>query len=99
MTRQKRLLLARIGHLIDYNAADGCWQYSGFLTRAGYGQVWDGQRRNGVAHRAVFEQVVGPIPDGLHLDHEQADRAKTTTSTINDRLTVNWGCAMPGAYG
>lgn len=47
---------------------NGCWVWGGSLDRYGYGRVW----HNGVkgkAHRAFYETHVGPIPDGLGLDH------------------------------
>ena len=34
----------------------------------GYGRFWDGEH-TGSAHRFAYELWVGPIPDGLHLDH------------------------------
>lgn len=68
-------MMARISHKIDYEGPGGCWVYSGFILRNGYGQVYDGTRRNAFAHRAVFEAVVGPIPAGLQLDHICRNRA------------------------
>lgn len=68
-SRKKKPLFSRIGHLIDYEAENGCWEFHGYIMPTGYGQVWDGVHRNALAHRAVFEAVVGPIPEGLHLDH------------------------------
>ena len=52
-----------------YKLADGgCWIWTGALTPASYGQVFfDG--RNHVAHRLSYTWVVGPIPEGLQLDH------------------------------
>jgi len=45
-----------------------CWILKGFTTNKGYGKVTiAGQRL--YAHRAMYEQSVGPIPDGLDLDH------------------------------
>ena len=44
--------------------AIGCWLWTGFLNRSGYGQY--GRQ---LAHRIVYEVVVGPIPVGLELDH------------------------------
>ena len=44
-----------------------CWLWSG-TTWNGYGRLKHrGQRR--LAHRLVYELLVGPIPDGLSLDH------------------------------
>lgn len=46
----------------------GCWEWTGTILDSGYGQYWsDG--RGVYAHRYVYEQLVGPIPDGLTLDH------------------------------
>jgi hypothetical protein len=45
-----------------------CWVWTGRLNRNGYGRAW----HNGaepVAHRAVYEELVGPIPAGEVLDH------------------------------
>lgn len=47
----------------------GCWLWTGSLTVAGgYGQFRSGGRPRR-AHRLAYETLVGPIPDGLHLDH------------------------------
>jgi hypothetical protein len=42
----------------------GCWRWTGFIDRKGYGRI--GPR---LAHRATYELLVGPIPDDLPLDH------------------------------
>lgn len=47
--------------------------YAGGLS-SGYGQVTSGSRRDGtlknnLAHRVVYEEVVGRIPEGMQLDH------------------------------
>lgn len=47
---------------------DGCWLWTGCQVQNGYGQFrFDG--RTGLAHRWAYEHFVGPIPDGLDLDH------------------------------
>jgi len=45
----------------------GCWEWSGSRS-GGYGTFRRGQTLFYV-HRAVYEHFVGPIPDGLELDH------------------------------
>ena len=42
-----------------------CWIWQGFIDDRGYGQAG----RNTGAHRALYEEHVGPIPDGLEIDH------------------------------
>lgn len=46
----------------------GCWDWTGARTEKGYGQFW---HAGGMvkAHRFAYEHGVGPIPDGLELDH------------------------------
>jgi HNH endonuclease len=46
----------------------GCWRWDGHLNATGYGQVYR-QYRNHLAHRYVYELMVGPIPEGMELDH------------------------------
>ena len=46
----------------------GCRVWTGGLTGAGYGAFWvDG--RQVLAHIYAYRTWVGPIPDGLQLDH------------------------------
>lgn len=46
----------------------GCWLWTASLTRGGYGQFRiNGKTRR--AHRIAYLLSVGPIPDGLDLDH------------------------------
>lgn len=59
----------RIRSRILVNPLTGCWEWEGWRDeRWGYGYVWwEGKDRP--AHRVVFALLVGPIPDGLTLDH------------------------------
>ena len=47
---------------------DGCWTWTGGTTSAGYALFkFDGTFST--AHRYVYQLVIGPIPEGLHIDH------------------------------
>lgn len=46
---------------------DGCWLWTGALNGGGYGRFNVGRRL--YAHRAAYLMFVGPIPDGLQIDH------------------------------
>ena len=49
---------------------DGCWNWELAINSDGYGLSYrDGVHEPKRAHRYVYEQMVGPIPDGLVLDH------------------------------
>lgn len=57
---------------------DGCWESDGGHSAAGYTMFrWGGTQEYG--HRVMYELMVGPIPDGMELDH----------------LCRNRGCARP----
>ena len=49
----------------------GCWQFTGPLRPDGYCQVQlTGKRGKKVlGHRLTYETYVGPVPEGLDLDH------------------------------
>lgn len=47
---------------------EGCWQWTAAKTSWGYGVFWDGARLVG-AHRYAYESEVGPVGEGLDLDH------------------------------
>jgi hypothetical protein len=45
----------------------GCWVWTG-VTENGYGRIRV-NGRNVLTHRAAYEMFIGPIPEGLDLDH------------------------------
>jgi hypothetical protein len=47
---------------------ESCWLWTAFTNRDGYGLFSDGRRTN-QAHRYSYELLVGPIPQGLTVDH------------------------------
>lgn len=52
---------------------NGCWRWQGHLAKktgyATFGYGVEGTRYATPAHRAVYEALVGPIPQGLTIDH------------------------------
>jgi hypothetical protein len=67
-----------------------CWLWYGAVTRTGYGRVNAGapSRSNIAAHRAMYELLVGPIPEGMSLHH-----------TCNVRRCVNPAHHVPMPIG
>ena len=60
-----QMILSRV----DQSAGPGgCWLWTGCTNRGGYGLTKFRGRTTG-AHRAVYRLLVGPIPEGLDLDH------------------------------
>lgn len=48
---------------------DGCWEWTAAKEDAGYGIFSIARSRTRRAHRVSYELHVGPIPDGLVIDH------------------------------
>lgn len=53
-------------------AANGCWEWIGFINEQGYGKVTMSGRTYRT-HRIMYEHFRGRIPPGLPLDHEVCD--------------------------
>ena len=53
---------------------DGCWEWTGAKDGDGYGHLTIAGRVVG-AHRFAYELLVGPIPEGLEIDHLCRNRA------------------------
>lgn len=46
---------------------DGCWEFTGEITDQGYGRVW--RQGRCPAQVAMYEFLIGPVPEGKVLDH------------------------------
>ena len=66
--RQKRKRIEKFESLYSPEPNSGCWLWHGSGDELGYGRFWDG-KRDVQAHRWAYEHFVGPIPDGLVIDH------------------------------
>jgi DNA-binding XRE family transcriptional regulator len=60
-------LIERFWAKVD--ASGDCWEWIAPRTPAGYGQFQLTSHRRIAAHRFAWEILVGPIPEGLQLDH------------------------------
>ena len=71
--------------------SNGCWLWTGAPSTNGYGMFrLSNPRRLLYAHRLFYELLVGPIPDGLEIDHlcrnracQNPDHMEPVTSQIN----------------
>jgi hypothetical protein len=55
-------------------ADNGCWIWQTAFDAYGYGRL-NVKNSPRLAHRILYEELVGPIPDGLALDHLCDNRA------------------------
>ena len=67
-------LSERFWSKVDKDGPGGCWVWMAGRSAQGYGRFWiDGDTR--AAYRVAYEVLVGPVPDGLQLDHLCRNRA------------------------
>jgi len=59
---------------VKKHGPNGCWEWTASRSGKGYGWFWFNGRNQG-AHRVSYEINVGPIPEGLELDHLCRNRA------------------------
>jgi hypothetical protein len=64
----------RVLSFVERPADDECWVWPGARNRLGYGAAKH-EGKSYRAHRLVYQLRVGPIPDGLVLDHLCRNRA------------------------
>lgn len=48
---------------------NGCWEWTRFINPEGYGTTSYLGRRGTPAHRAMYMELIGPIAEGMTLDH------------------------------
>ena len=59
----------KIQKVYEVDEETGCWNWLLFKNKKGYG-TWHNLGKSGrLAHRLMYEELVGPIPFGLTLDH------------------------------
>ena len=59
----------KAGPIPDYAPELGpCWVWTAKLTTSGYARL-KAKSEDGQAHRFAYELLVGPIPEGLQIDH------------------------------
>ena len=54
---------------VDKDGPNGCWLWLGHRKEKGHGTFWAGKGKSTQAHRFAYESLVGPISDGLQIDH------------------------------
>ncbi len=65
---RRRPMAERFWEKVERLGPDECWRWQGGHNPKGYGVAWTGRRLEG-AHRVAYRLAVGPVPDGLDVDH------------------------------
>ena len=77
----------------------GCWTWLAAKNPKGYGR-FSVRRRAYQAHRVAYELSVGPIPDGMMLDHLCRNRACVNPAhlePVTNRINLLRGDTLPAA--
>lgn len=54
---------------VKIDLSTGCWEWQLYVSKSGYGQMTYLNKQGVSAHRVSYELHVGPIRDGLTVDH------------------------------
>lgn len=88
----------RFWEKVNKDGPGGCWLWTAsFRNEQGYGQ-FGVSGRTVVAHRMSYELMVGPIPDGLVLDHLCRVRRCVNPAHLRP-VTDRENILAPGALG
>ncbi len=68
-TRWDGRLVARFFAKVAEDRATGCWVWTAFRDRKGYGKFQYGTKDNRLAYNVSYGLMVGEVPEGLELDH------------------------------
>lgn len=58
----------RLLEKIEINPVSGCWEFTGFKNKKGYGSIWHVENMD-EAHRVSYTVFVAPIPEGIFVLH------------------------------
>ena len=84
-SRARRPFHERLWSKIDKRGPDECWEWTAKERVSGYGKIGVGGRGRGamLAHRAVWEEINGPIPESSDY------HGKVVMHTCDNRLCCN----------
>ena len=75
---------------------NGCWMWTAYKDPCGYGR-FEAAGRSKAAHRVAYELMIGPIPDGLCIDHicrtrgcVNPDHLRAVTAKENNLSSTNF---------
>lgn len=66
--------------------SEGCWVWTGRIAEKGYGHFSNRHFMSARAHRIAYELEVGPVPEGMQLDHSKALGCTTRLCVRPDHL-------------
>lgn len=79
----------RFWEKVTRNSDDACWTWNAGVMSAGYGMFHPVKLQSVLAHRFAYEITIGPIAQGMHLDHTCHNDEGCPPGFCEHRLCVN----------
>lgn len=67
----KKSVIDRLMARVELIPEVGCWIFTGFVNKKGYGQIGNGSRGQGnsLTHRVTYQYFVGKVPKSMFVLH------------------------------
>jgi HNH endonuclease len=92
--RRPSTLAERFAVKVPSRVEGECWHFMGTITSGGYGLITDFDK-NRMAHRVAYEMWVGPIPDGMDVDHICHNEAYAKGECLGGSGCLHRRCCNP----
>lgn len=92
----RRPLRDRFAEKVRVDLDTGCWEWTAHRNGKGYGVIWENGTKS--AHRVAWMLLVGPIAEGLTIDHAVCQNKGCVNPAHMELVTARENTSRSFAY-